>query len=150
MCYVLIALYPLKYILQVIITELEFLLLGIFRQLVSVTNFDAIPPCNFEACATTEELNSLSSCEGIFKIGLHKSKTILAEDDACCICQINYLDGEVIKLLPCSHYFHTVCINKWLQHNALCPFCRLAIPRLPSRRETISNYFWKTLSTQNI
>lgn len=132
------------------ITELEFLPLGIFRQHVSVTNFDVIPSCKFEACATMmEELDTLSPRKGTLKIGLHKSKMISAEDATCCICLSNYLDGEEIRPLPCSHHFHMVCIDKWLQHNAICPFCTHAVQLLRSKREIISDYFWKTFTTQN-
>lgn len=56
------------------------------------------------------------------------------DDDAdhhasgCAICIEEYHDGEVLKVLPCSHKFHTDCIVPWLtERQASCPLCKLEI-----------------------
>jgi len=38
--------------------------------------------------------------------------------------------GDVIKKLPCAHKFHSKCIDAWLFHSPLCPFCRRSITTL--------------------
>ncbi|KAL8028246.1 hypothetical protein ABFS82_14G143000 [Erythranthe guttata] len=49
------------------------------------------------------------------------------EDAECCICLCAYDDGTELRELPCSHHFHSACIDKWLYINATCPLCKLNI-----------------------
>ncbi|MCD7452745.1 hypothetical protein HAX54_018047 [Datura stramonium] len=46
------------------------------------------------------------------------------EQEACAICLFDYQDKDTIGTLQCGHEFHAECINKWLQRNTSCPFCR--------------------------
>mmetsp|Transcript_9488 Transcript_9488/g.6843 ORF Transcript_9488/g.6843 Transcript_9488/m.6843 type:complete len:85 (+) Transcript_9488:1471-1725(+) len=32
----------------------------------------------------------------------------------CMICLTEYEDQQEIRTMPCLHYFHTECIDKWL------------------------------------
>ncbi len=46
-----------------------------------------------------------------------------------------FLDGFILnliaKMLPCKHFFHLQCLQKWVQQNdnKICPLCRAGIPR---------------------
>jgi hypothetical protein len=40
---------------------------------------------------------------------------------------MEYEDGENIRTMPCMHYFHTDCIDKWLQRGKTCPICKFDI-----------------------
>lgn len=42
----------------------------------------------------------------------------------CVICMSDFLVDEVIRVLPCNHQFHGMCIAKWLKSNRTCPCCR--------------------------
>jgi hypothetical protein len=43
----------------------------------------------------------------------------------CSICMDPYEPTTMVKLLPCGHYFHTMCIDKWLKEcDFKCPICR--------------------------
>ena len=42
----------------------------------------------------------------------------------CCICLARYLDNDELRELPCTHFFHAECVDKWLAINALCPLCK--------------------------
>ena len=42
----------------------------------------------------------------------------------CCICLANYVNNDELRELPCAHYFHMECVDKWLKTNALCPLCK--------------------------
>lgn len=44
---------------------------------------------------------------------------------SCTICLSEFVDGELIKLLPnCYHGFHVRCIDMWLVSHLSCPMCR--------------------------
>jgi Ring finger domain len=45
----------------------------------------------------------------------------------CLVCQCEYEDGEDLKRLPCSHCFHSACVDQWLQTKDWCPYCRHSI-----------------------
>ncbi|KAL0309214.1 UNVERIFIED_CONTAM: E3 ubiquitin-protein ligase [Sesamum radiatum] len=61
------------------------------------------------------------------------------EDTECCICLCAYDDGAELRELPCSHHFHSACIDKWLLINAICPLCKFNILKNgnQSRREEV-------------
>mmetsp|Transcript_22094 Transcript_22094/g.46600 ORF Transcript_22094/g.46600 Transcript_22094/m.46600 type:complete len:1058 (+) Transcript_22094:244-3417(+) len=46
----------------------------------------------------------------------------------CCICMMEYKDGEVIVATPCEHIFHKRCCQEWLQLSRTCPVCRKDLP----------------------
>jgi len=41
-------------------------------------------------------------------------------DDVCAIC---YQDMTSAKITRCKHYFHGVCLRKWLYVQDKCPLC---------------------------
>ncbi|KAJ2465012.1 hypothetical protein EV174_006724, partial [Coemansia sp. RSA 2320] len=46
------------------------------------------------------------------------------EDRMCAICLSDYEDGEILRLLPCSHHMHQSCVDEWLHINRSCPLCK--------------------------
>ncbi|KAI3687255.1 hypothetical protein L1987_80949 [Smallanthus sonchifolius] len=47
------------------------------------------------------------------------------EDPQCCICLVEYEDGDEVRVLPCHHEFHKTCIDEWLKNvHRICPVCR--------------------------
>lgn len=61
---------------------------------------------------------------GIFAPGTDKERLVSGEDAVCCICLGQYRDGVDLKELPCVHFFHVECVDKWLKINATCPLCK--------------------------
>ncbi|KAJ6736857.1 RING FINGER AND PROTEASE ASSOCIATED DOMAIN-CONTAINING [Salix viminalis] len=46
--------------------------------------------------------------------------------ETCAICLEDYKDGEVLKVLPCHHEFHSTCVDSWLtKWGTFCPVCKL-------------------------
>lgn len=44
-------------------------------------------------------------------------------DHTCVFCISEYQPGEMLRELPCRHWFHRDCIDVWLQGNIHCPVC---------------------------
>lgn len=44
-------------------------------------------------------------------------------DVSCAVCLNEFHDGDLMRQLPCKHYFHRHCIDKWLRRNQKCPLC---------------------------
>ncbi|XP_063161824.1 E3 ubiquitin-protein ligase RNF6 [Candoia aspera] len=51
-----------------------------------------------------------------------------SEDDEiskmCSVCINEYVVGNKLRQLPCTHEFHFHCIDRWLSENSTCPICR--------------------------
>jgi len=45
----------------------------------------------------------------------------------CCICLEPFQHNSQVKILPCAHGFHDVCIEPWMQSHDACPVCRTSI-----------------------
>ncbi|XP_074588990.1 uncharacterized protein LOC141844910 [Curcuma longa] len=59
---------------------------------------------------------------------IHKKvETALSVDNVerCYICLADYEHGDTIRILPCHHEYHMVCVDKWLKEiHRVCPLCR--------------------------
>ena len=45
--------------------------------------------------------------------------------DMCTICSDEFYDEDIVRILPCSHIYHRICIDKWLTTKSYkCPVCR--------------------------
>ncbi|KAG6509584.1 probable E3 ubiquitin-protein ligase XERICO [Zingiber officinale] len=46
----------------------------------------------------------------------------------CRVCLARFEPDSVVNRLPCGHFFHKVCLEKWLDYqHATCPLCRTAV-----------------------
>ena len=43
---------------------------------------------------------------------------------SCCICLEEYVDSHVLTKLPCNHWMHSECIEKWFNRDVTCPLCK--------------------------
>ncbi|KAJ9692457.1 hypothetical protein PVL29_011494 [Vitis rotundifolia] len=81
-------------------------------------SFNALPTYNFKLKENgTDE-------SGVLAAGTDKERVISGEDAVCCICLGKYADNDEVRELPCSHFFHVECVDKWLKINARCPLCQ--------------------------
>ncbi len=46
------------------------------------------------------------------------------------VCLTEYEDGEELRTMPCLHFFHKRCIDKWLlERGSTCPICKFNIKK---------------------
>lgn len=64
---------------------------------------------------------------GVVAAGTEKERVISGEDAACCICLAKYVNNDELRELPCSHFFHKDCVDKWLKINNSCPLCKAEV-----------------------
>ncbi|KAL1236641.1 RING finger protein [Trichinella spiralis] len=53
-----------------------------------------------------------------------KSKEVNENQLSCVICLSNFEIRQLLRELPCSHCYHSKCVDKWLRSNRTCPICR--------------------------
>jgi hypothetical protein len=72
-----------------------------------------------------ENIQELVSFIPIFKVK-EKEKSI-ENRSKCSICLCEFEIGEEKSTLPCLHYFHFNCIEKWIKRKQYCPICKYQI-----------------------
>lgn len=46
--------------------------------------------------------------------------------ESCTVCLSDLEEGDLLRVLPCSHRFHQHCIDQWLLHSSTaCPACKV-------------------------
>ncbi|CAN6680511.1 unnamed protein product [Malus baccata var. baccata] len=56
------------------------------------------------------------------------SLSSLSKDEVCCVCLSRLVEGEDMRVLPCLHEFHKVCVDKWFDAcQTTCPLCRFPV-----------------------
>ena len=54
----------------------------------------------------------------------------LSEDKReCIVCLTNFRKSDKITILPCTHMFHSFCVETWLKKKDFCPVCKIKIVR---------------------
>ncbi|XP_011331071.1 protein TRC8 homolog isoform X2 [Ooceraea biroi] len=61
-----------------------------------------------------------------------KAEQLEKLDDVCAIC---YQEMQSAKITQCNHYFHSVCLRKWLYVQDRCPLCHDILYKV----ETVQN-----------
>ena len=54
-----------------------------------------------------------------------KLDSLSKDHPSCEICLGDYAEGEMLRILPCMHFFHRECVDEWLLgRDQVCPLCR--------------------------
>ncbi|XP_010443238.1 PREDICTED: E3 ubiquitin-protein ligase At4g11680 isoform X2 [Camelina sativa] len=86
-----------------------------------------------ERGASDDQISSLPSWK-YKRIGENASDSdsdsaTTTDDPECCICLAKYKDKEEVRKLPCSHKFHSKCVDQWLRIISCCPLCKQDLSR---------------------
>lgn len=54
----------------------------------------------------------------------------------CSVCLDDFEVGTEVKLMPCTHKFHSDCLLPWLELHSSCPVCRYQLPADETKTET--------------
>ncbi|KAI4314006.1 hypothetical protein L6164_026949 [Bauhinia variegata] len=76
--------------------------------------------CN---CKTDE----MPAIKGEVKICNYEPNPSSIEDVDCAVCLCKIREGEEIGVLRCEHFFHRICLERWVGFKvryATCPICR--------------------------
>jgi hypothetical protein len=70
----------------------------------------------------------------------------------CLICHTDYIEESpeksLIKIIDCSHIYHTVCIEEWFKYNESCPLCRRQLGVTTREGPNLLQYILLFLSLQ--
>jgi hypothetical protein len=77
------------------------------------------------ASATSSEFSLGDNAEGDLEAGMMGET--LDTDNQCSICMEGFTEGDILRVLPCSHEFHSACVVHWLKIRKNCPLCRTEI-----------------------
>lgn len=90
-----------------------------------IYKFKRKDPSGGKGCKDPNDSDSESFGEGgVVAPGTDQERLLSAEDAVCCICLAKYKDEVELRGLPCAHFFHVDCVDKWLKINASCPLCK--------------------------
>ncbi|XP_019340601.1 E3 ubiquitin-protein ligase RNF149 isoform X4 [Alligator mississippiensis] len=54
-------------------------------------------------------------------------KGLDVDAENCAVCIENYKPKDTVRILPCKHIFHRICIDPWLVDHRTCPMCKLDV-----------------------
>uniref|UniRef100_A0A5B6ZMS8 RING-type domain-containing protein n=1 Tax=Davidia involucrata TaxID=16924 RepID=A0A5B6ZMS8_DAVIN len=107
-------------------------------------SINALPTYKFmlKKIGGDQEINSGGGEGGVLAAGTENERAISGEDAVCCICLAKYADNDELRELPCSHFFHVECVDKWLKINASCPLCKSEVGESGGASPSATNSNW--------
>ena len=57
------------------------------------------------------------------RVRIPTDETVHSTNGMCACCLEDYRNGDLLKILPCTHKLHDLCITDWLLIKSTCPVC---------------------------
>eukprot|EP01018_Ginkgo_biloba_P027450 Gb_28932 [translate_table: standard] len=94
---------------------------GFFKHFLSIVGLVRI---NEESTPSHTVQAADTGCRGLRENNPIGSLCTMAEGE-CTVCLCRFDEGGEVRRLACCHYFHKICIEKWVDCNkTTCPLCR--------------------------
>ena len=72
--------------------------------------------------------DTLTKLVSVIPVFTYKDKNKNNEDNnKCTICLSDFEIGDKKSLLPCLHFLHCECIERWIKRKKYCPICKFQI-----------------------
>ena len=59
-----------------------------------------------------------------------KKMKVKHSNSPCIICYEKYAKNDIIRRLPCKHFYHYKCLKQWFSFSNSCPMCRCNIKEM--------------------
>lgn len=79
------------------------------------------------ARGATKAALGASTATVIHKTAQGSSENAGSQQEECRVCLEKFQDGDALRILPCMHKYHTLCIDKWFRNSSACPICKHSI-----------------------
>lgn len=132
------------YKLAIVFAMLELLVIGVTAVLVTfVCVVEGLLPRSVFTSSSIRNPSRGASPQDLTKLKPIKYSPELLPDEGdrvCSICLADYVDGDIIHILPCpgngTHAFHASCVQQWLSRDRSCPVCKHDFTTNPSPPST--------------
>jgi len=111
-------------------TEFECEVSDLTVSISSAPFFGALPPdmdLSYEELSNLEPVYVGSKCINNLPICKHDGTPLPGDQTDCPVCLYEFAKGEQLKSLPCVHFFHKDCIDRWLMVGHSCPVCKALV-----------------------
>jgi len=68
----------------------------------------------------SRSINNLPTCK-------YDGTPLPGDQTKCPVCICEFTEGEELKSLPCVHFYHKECIDRWLMVGHSCPMCKTLV-----------------------
>jgi len=94
---------------------------------ISSAPFYGAPDMTYEELSCLEPVYVGAKCINNLPTCKHDGTPLPGNQTNCPVCLCEFTNGEKLKSLPCVHFFHKECIDRWLLVGHTCPMCKMIV-----------------------